>query len=244
MRCNNCGWENNPGNMKCEKCNAPLKGSMIDNGNHASQADQSSNSPLDNRPLRGTLNEKDAFNNSPSKGNGINIDKGNSKCNNCGYPVSPNMNTCPSCGIHLSNTGSSTTPQGKTCSNCGNILTPGAQFCSNCGRPTKMGTINSGPQAGAGSFFTLRPIPWDTETVQYQPVSYSGKVVSLNRANTDSNNSSITSKVQAIISNVNGEWFIEDKSAYQSTLIHVRGKVKLQDGDIIVMGNRKFEFKG
>ena len=63
MRCNNCGWENNPGNMKCEKCNAPLKGSMIDNGNHASQADQSSNSPSDNRPLRGTLNEKDAFNN-------------------------------------------------------------------------------------------------------------------------------------------------------------------------------------
>ena len=240
MRCNNCGWENAPGNMKCEKCNAPLKGSMIDNGSHGSQKNGSSTS---NVPLRGTLNEKDAFN-SNSNSNGINIDKGNTKCRHCGYPVSANMNVCPSCGNHLSNSVNNVSPQGKVCPNCGNTLAAGDQFCSKCGRPTKMGTINSGPQAGAGSFFTLRPIPWDTETVQYQPVSYSGKVVSLNRANTDANNSSITSKVQAVISNVNGEWFIEDKSVYQSTLIHVRGKVKLQDGDIIVMGNRKFEFKG
>lgn len=240
MRCNNCGWENNPSNMKCEKCNAPLKGSMIDN---SSQVNQGNNSSTDNRPLRGTLNEKDAFNNG-SNSSGINIGKGNTKCNNCGYPVSPNMNICPSCGSRLSNVGGNVTPQGKVCSNCGNALAAGDQFCPKCGRPTKMGTINSGPQAGTGSFFTLRPIPWDAETVQYQPVSYSGKIVSLNRANTDANNNSITSKVQAVISNVNGEWFIEDKSSYQSTLIHVRGKVKLQDGDIIVMGNRKFEFKG
>lgn len=243
MRCNNCGWENSPGVIKCEKCNAPLKGSMIANGSNSSQVNQ--NPSAGSRPLKDTLNEKDAFGNEAKNGK-INIDKGTKKCSNCGYPISPTMDTCPSCGNHLSDSGtnSNSNSQGKTCSNCGRVLISGAQFCPYCGRPTKMGTINSGPQAGAGSFFTLRPIPWDTEKVQYQPVSYSGKVISLNRANTDANNNSITSKVQAIVSNVNGEWFIEDKSSYQSTLIHVRGKVKLQDGDIIVMGNRKFEFKG
>ena len=30
MRCKNCGWNNPAGNEKCEKCNAPLAGSMID----------------------------------------------------------------------------------------------------------------------------------------------------------------------------------------------------------------------
>jgi len=29
MRCNNCGWNNPQGNAKCEKCNVPLRGSMI-----------------------------------------------------------------------------------------------------------------------------------------------------------------------------------------------------------------------
>lgn len=246
MRCNNCGWENAPGNAKCEKCNAPLKGSMVGPSPSSNpQPSSQNNSGSVNTPLRGTLNERDAFGGSSSSSSGgINIKKGDNKCPNCGYLVSSNMNTCPSCGNSLKGGSTGGSTQSKVCSGCGAQLITGAQFCAQCGRPVKMGTINSGPQAGGGSFFTLRPISWDKETVQYQPVSYSGVSVSLNRGNTDPNNSSITSKVQAVITNVNGEWYIEDKSAFQSTLIHVRGKVKLQDGDIIVLGNRKFEFKG
>lgn len=248
MRCNYCGWENPQGNVKCEKCNAPLKGSMIGgNSSNAGQANSQGGQPVPNRdsvssnsPLRGTLNEKDAFGSNASR-NGINIEKNTSKCPNCGYLVSPSMNVCPSCGCNLRT--NSSNAQTQSCPSCGVPITSGAKFCSQCGRPIKPGTINTGPQVG-GQFFTLRPIAWDKETVQYQPITYTGSVVNLNRSNTEPNNSSITSKLQAVISNINGEWYIEDKSSYQSTLIHIRGKVKLQDGDVIVFGNRKFEFKG
>lgn len=245
MRCNNCGWENAPGNAKCEKCNAPLKGSMVGSSPQPTpQPSSQNNSNSANTPLRGTLNERDAFGGGSSSCNGINIKKRDNKCPKCGYLVSSNMNTCPSCGTNLHTNSGNGATQTKTCAGCGVQLVPGAQFCSQCGRPVKMGTVNSGPQVGGGNFFTLRPIPWDKETVQYQPITYSGNSIDLNRDNTDPNNTSITSKLQAVITNVNGQWYIEDKSAFQSTLIHVRGKVKLQDGDIIILGNRKFEFKG
>lgn len=247
MRCNNCGWENTPGNMKCEKCNAPLKGSMVGSGSGAPQGGSNNGSAGSSTPsitpLRGTLNERDSFGGG-RENVGVNIDKENTKCPNCEYPVSPSMNMCPACGTSLSIAGGHVNPiarQNKCCG-CGKSLTPGAQFCSNCGKPVRMGTINPGPQNA--NFFILRPIEWDKEAVKYKPVTYSGNVVDLNRSNTDPNNNSITSKLQAVISNINGEWYIEDKSPFQSTLIHVRGKAKLQDGDIIVMGNRKFEFKG
>lgn len=245
MRCNNCGWENAPGNMKCEKCNAPLKGSMVGGGNNGPQSGSNNGSAgvaaPGNSPLRGTMNERDAFGGGQKDG-GINIDKGISKCTNCGYPVSSSMNICPQCGTSLFNRGQGNLgAQPNICSSCGKPIISGSRFCSNCGKPVRMGTINPGPQNP--NFFTLRPIEWEKETVKYQPITYSGNVVDLNRSNTDSNNNSITSKLQAVISNINGEWYIEDKSPFQSTLIHVRGRVKLQDGDIIVMGNRKFEFK-
>ncbi len=89
----------------------------------------------------------------------------------------------------------------------------------------------------------MRRIPWQTEQATYEPVSYSGDEITLNRANTDSNNNSITSKVQAVITREGDEWYIENRSEMQTTLIRVDRKMRLQDGDVIVLGNRMFEFK-
>jgi len=105
------------------------------------------------------------------------------------------------------------------------------------------GTINPWSTPSEDSFCTLRRIPWQNERVTYEPVSYSGEKIVLNRANTDSNNNSITSREQAVISYENGEWFIENRSNLQTTLIRVDRKLKLEDGDIIVLGNRMFEFR-
>lgn len=225
MRCNNCGWDNPPGNVKCSKCNAPLAGSMIapspNQGSQSSAGNAGTTGGAGN-PLKGTLKERDAFGGN-SSGGGINIQKGAIKCPHCGYLASSNMVTCPNCGGSLN----------------------ASQNASNQNRnAVNAGTINSGLQVGGNNYFSLRPVAWDKETVQYQPMTYSGQSVSLNRANTDANNNSITSKVQAVITNINGEWYIEDKSAFQSTYVHVNGRVKLKDGDIIALGNRKFEFKG
>lgn len=101
----------------------------------------------------------------------------------------------------------------------------------------------SGPQSG-NRFCTLRPIAWEGEEVSYNPITYSGETIILNRANTDANNNSITSREQAILTFEDGEWFIENRSDLRTTFIRVNGKVKLTRGDIIVLGNREFEFKG
>lgn len=68
-----------------------------------------------------------------------------------------------------------------------------------------------------------------------------GEVI-LNRQNTEPNNMSITSREQAVLTCENGQWFIEDRSSWQTTFIHASRKMPLQDGDVIMMGDREFVF--
>ncbi len=218
MRCKNCGWENPDNQTKCEKCHS----SLVDTGtvyNHA---------PSATGGLKGTVAEKVVFADeqqgyAPAPG-------GPKTCPKCGYPVSDNSTSCPNCFHEL-------------------IATPTAAEVKS--RPhiqrNTQGTVLGGPVVGPSAvtiFCTLRPIAWAGEEVNYNPVTYSGDQVVLNRANTDANNNSITSHEQAVITCENGEWYIENRSDLRTTFIRVNGKVKLTDGDIIVLGNREFEFKG
>ena len=64
----------------------------------------------------------------------------------------------------------------------------------------------------------------------------------LNRGNVDPDNMTITSKAQAEIVNIDGEWYLEDKSVMRTTFIQVSNRTKIAMGDIIVLGNRRFLF--
>lgn len=92
-------------------------------------------------------------------------------------------------------------------------------------------------------FCSLKPLARDGETtaVPAKRDFESPKVV-LNRQNTDPENLSITSQQQAVLTFENGKWYIEDKSAYKTTYIRVTKKTELQNGDIVAMGDREFEF--
>jgi len=70
MRCKNCGWDNPKGNAKCEKCNAPLEGSMVDDGSHG--------------------NEREAAD--------YQVKTTVQGCFKCGYPKTPSQAECPNCG--------------------------------------------------------------------------------------------------------------------------------------------------
>ena len=74
MRCKNCGWDNPAGNAKCEKCNVPLAGSMVDE-----------RMP----PLERTTSED------------YNPVKTVQGCPQCGYALRPSVSVCPNCGLHL-----------------------------------------------------------------------------------------------------------------------------------------------
>ena len=109
--------------------------------------------------------------------------------------------------------------------------------------PNYGATVNPWNNPLAGKTFKLEPVAWENESAAIAPVNFSGDYVQLKRENTDPTNNTITSKVQAEITNENGKWFIQDKSSQNSTLVHAGRKIELEDGDIIILGNRKFTFK-
>lgn len=241
MRCKNCGWENPEGQKKCEKCH----GSLGD----AAPAHKPTTPVSDN--MKSTVAEGIVFSDQSPVPAPM-------TCPKCGYPISDNSTSCPNCNHELQS--APTTRQGIACPSCGAEIAPNSKFCSSCGTSTEkempqprriqrsaMGTVMAGPVSGptsANKFCTLRPITWEGEDVNYNPITYSGDTIILNRSNTDANNNSITSREQAILTCEDGEWYIENRSDLRTTFIRVNGRVKLTNGDIIVLGNREFEFKG
>ena len=150
-------------------------------------------------------------------------------CERCGYPIAENVSECPMCH----------TPINRNSYNYhSDRHEPG-----NGNRSYARGTENPWVNPSKDSFCTLKRLSWQSEQIQYSPVSYSGRTIVLNRRNTDANNNSITSREQAVLTHENGEWFIENRSEQKTTLIRVDRKTKLNDGDIIVLGNRMFEFR-
>lgn len=251
MRCKNCGWENPEGVSKCERCSSALEGttpSRMGGSNHYQQE----KAPIN---LRSTLREAIGDfspNGMPLQQSAVQqqVDSGGMEdvCRNCGYSLSPNMNVCPQCGTprkqqETRNEQQQHGKKEKHCPKCGAAVAMGARFCPTCGHQLRnSGTVNAWDNPQGGDFCSLRPIPWSRENAQYNAISYSGERIVLNRANTDPNNQSITSKEQAVLTYDGKDWYIEDLSEQHSTMLRVSRKTKLQPGDVIALGNRLFEF--
>lgn len=211
MRCRNCGWENDLGALKCEKCNAPLNGSMVDNRSpYSSYTDRESTYSDSN--LKKTVSDSSVFNDLNLK-----------KCSNCGYLYSPDMDKCPNCGNLRQNVHPLREQKEKS--------VPLA------------GTINPWSKPQDRKMCSLTPVAWEDETDTPGQNRYSGDRIVLNRENTDPRNNTITSKEQALLTYEDGIWYLEDKSSQQTTYLHVSRKMKLEDGDIVILGNRRFLFK-
>ncbi|MBR0531065.1 MAG: zinc ribbon domain-containing protein [Bacteroidales bacterium] len=161
-------------------------------------------------------------------------------------PIAPkeDPNTCPECGFPIR--------EGSVrCPNCGKEFfkqaADGAPFIAPppmAGAASKYdSTVNPWSNPNSGKTFKLQPVAWDNEQGEIPAMNYAGEKVELRRENTDPANNTITSKTQAEITLENGKWFIEDKSAQHSTFVHAGRKMEIADGDVIVLGNRRFVFK-
>lgn len=89
---------------------------------------------------------------------------------------------------------------------------------------------------------SLQPIARFEEDAVPNKTNFDAQTVVLNRQNTDPTNPSITSRQQARLTFENGVWYIEDLSDLKTTFVRVARKTALQDGDIILMGDREFKF--
>ena len=107
------------------------------------------------------------------------------------------------------------------------------------------GTIPPWMQFGASamSFCRLTPMPIAPNDIHLpQEVELKGEYNELNRGNLEPDNFTISQKVQAIMACKDGKWYIKDQSPYKTTFVLASEEVPLKNGDVILMGNRRFVF--
>jgi hypothetical protein len=209
------------------------------------------------QPLSKTVYEGDVFGNDTS----ANTYQGNRSeysnqvkeqlqakcCPKCGYPLRPGSEKCPNCKFQVSmpiiegETGRSSEYNE-------------SKYDHNERRRTRLTSGNKQPNKMRGTInpymmnmeieptFVLKPIKRVGERHDFDEQEYEGKEVLLNRENTDPENASITSREQATITYTDGRWYIEDKSEQKTTFVQAAKKIELHDGDVILLGNRLFEF--
>lgn len=241
MRCKNCGWPNEPGETTCKKCHAPLDSSSVESATIV----QNPSMPDMTSELRKTVLEPQIMNqhiaDSPVAG-------GNN-CPQCGFPLRPNSEKCPKCG----------TPVGK-----GNVVNNVRQYTVVEPGLSHPNVPNDSPYSKGVGFrhmnneqktvnpylegfepipaCSLKPVKRSSERKGFDAVEYEGEEVLLNRGNTDPENVTIASEEQAVITKENGKWYIVDKSETKTTFVQASNKTELEDGSVILLGNRLFEF--
>lgn len=226
MRCLNCGWDNIPNARTCLKCGLPLAGS--DNGNMGNRTQYGTNRPdHEVTPKPTVLNVN---NNTEScrktvvfhHGNDMNTGRREeiTECPKCHYPIAGGFTVCPSCGTCIENSAGNNHRQTirKPIRGTADTLNDGKPVCS------------------------LTIIPEENENMTVRPMTYEGDNITLNRANTEPDNRTITSKEQAEITCENGRWFLKDCSEMNTTYIQASRKIEIFPDDVIVLGDRRFRF--
>lgn len=265
MRCNNCGWDNEQGASTCAKCGSPImKKKRYTDRQYASDIAMNSGAPetslkatvvsspdmidASHAPQPTVLDRDIEFHCQDLRA--TIVDSGDvSRTNDSemrktrlmdsrGYAdMDENQQIAP-----LGDTLEDVSPahdQSKgevvRCENCNAELSASFVYCPMCGARL--------PIKEHGPAFTLTLIPDEGEQIDSEVIEYEGKNIVLNRANTEKTNHTITSREQAVINNEEGRWYIENHSEMCSTYFEVNRRIELFNGDIIMLGDRRFKFE-
>lgn len=217
MRCQFCGWDNPQGKETCEKCNKPLTSNMSEDVKSVVSNQDNHDRPTD-RQVTDVFNPKATIRETPDADK---LNNGKAKeCPECGYPL--DKGECSACGYNISEA-KNVSPV-KVVNEAKKTMRP----------------IRKGEKDGQ---FKLIPISEETGIPEGNELSYEGNDVILNRDNTDSKNTTITSHEQACLTFENGKWCIEDKSEYKTTFVQASRRIELQQGDLILLGNQLYRFE-
>lgn len=268
MRCDNCGWDNPDNTTLCVKCNTILQNIPQENKAATTSPQRTGGGAFagtisDGSAFAGTIPDSASAAGATAAEAASMADADKDvmvPCPNpgCGYLNSRYVKACVRCKTPLS------TAAG------GNVVgVPAAGESAPAVSPARTVPDGSRPQptvpdrnysrkAGAGTIDPyrmkidsppachLRLVPRDGEHLDKETAEkefVAGETpIPLNRTNLDATNNSITSKVQAELVFENGKWLLSDRSELHTTFIRVGEKTELKEGDIIIMGDRKFIF--
>lgn len=261
LKCKHCGYENAIGTSRCAKCNADLTGSMgrhqensKDNVNKKNQHHDTDRDEDAQMVGRETLRDEEFSALRKGKDNHV-----AARCPHCNFElrVDEDYEFCPNCGKSIKG-GMRTLPkeQGRdswVCSQCGNNLPQDYAFCPKCGQPKSGKASNTVNPYAFIPKIALRPIdggPAIGMTGTKDDNNTSGASAFkflLNRGNVSPGDLSLSSKDHAHIVMRQGpdvkKWHIEDHSSNGCTFVAAKRPIELQDGDIIVLGNSRYEFR-
>jgi hypothetical protein len=154
-------------------------------------------------------------------------------CPKCDYRVRSNEKSCPNCGYLLESKTSDDIPKEE-------VKEIGKDSPV---RADKNKTVNPWVWVPSNTqTCSLTLVAAENEKTDMPRVDFTGNEVILKRDNTEPDNLTITSKEQAALLYEDNKWFIEDRSEMRTTFIHAGEKKELKDGDIIILGNRRFTF--
>lgn len=244
MRCSNCGWDNPNGLTKCEKCGSLLSGVVAQENSRNAYESSTKGTAMegcaDSSVFRKTVCEASVFDvnaaSSPSEQQIVH----DGRCPKCGYPLRPDVTVCPKCHniIHPSlSVGGAKTERDSSIQEVPVSHAPKNHTLSG-------GTIMPGMKFSPSIYASLTPLPLEGERQTPEKIEFEEKHQILNRGNIDPKNFTITSKEQAVLeyNETKKCWYIQDKSALHSTFLHCAGEMPIVDGDVVLMGDRRFTF--
>ncbi len=163
---------------------------------------------------------------------------GASMCSKCGAPMSGGSNKLENpFKLRFKNEPVNT----HNCKSCGYVLAENIMICPNCNFDNDLSTQSGHKTISFEEFeyikkegFQLMP-----HNKTSQPINFTDKTVKLFRDLIDPKDMSISSENHAEIQNIDGKWFIENKSSNAATFIRVNGLTELKNGDVIIIGQSK-----
>ncbi len=142
-----------------------------------------------------------------------------------------------------------------SCPVCGYVLRPGVKVCPNCQNNLEQKDENEKGSRQSASFSRNQSEPvWNMANPEFkiglcdkngnlgESKTYTVDDVILGREELAPNDNHISRK-HIHVTNEGGQWYIEDVSSTHQTYLVVKGKTPIDNGDVIVLGNKYFRFE-
>ena len=231
MRCNECGYMNQPDTTVCIKCGTKLT-DAASSGQKKREQNPVSPGPDSHQQGEGAPTVRGQAANTPAWDE---QDTSSEPASNDPNDSSKKYATCPSCGYYpLKNAPNPNQP----CLNCdftgekvAEESTPADPDPASGAKTMKLGDMNIG---GKESVVKIRDDA--TGTVK----EFTGDQIALNRHNLAPNNNAISGKTHAVLKMENGKLTLEDKSSNGATFIQVNRPQGIESGTKVILGNKVF----